>query len=74
MQKHYAHYRKHFNPQARNLVAPDAELSKYKFVDQLFEMEQRAVSAGYDFEGAPVLYREKRSSAVGDKVNQALID
>ena len=60
MQKHYAHYRKHFNPEARDLEAPAADLSKYKFVDQLLEMEQRAVREGYDFEGAPVLYREKR--------------
>jgi hypothetical protein len=60
MQKHYAHYRKHFNPEARELKAPAGELSKYKFVNELLAMEKRAVTEGYDFEGAPVLFREKR--------------
>lgn len=60
MQKHYAHYRKHFNPEADGIEAPAAELSKYKFVEQLLAMEKRAVNEGYDFEGAPVLFREKR--------------
>jgi len=60
MQKHYAHYRKHFNLEADGIEAPAAELSKYKFVEQLLAMEKRAVNEGYDFEGAPVLFREKR--------------
>jgi uncharacterized protein YbbK (DUF523 family) len=60
MQKHYSHYRKHFNPGAEEIRAPAKELSKYKFVEQLLAMEKRAVTEGYDFEGAPVLFREKR--------------
>lgn len=60
MQKHYAHYRQHFNLEARELRAPEGELSKYKFVERLLAMEKRAVIEGYDFEGAPVLFREKR--------------
>jgi len=60
MQKHYAHYRKHFNPEAQDLVAPVSEMSKYKFVEELLAMEKRAVTERYDFEGAPVLFREKR--------------
>jgi uncharacterized protein YbbK (DUF523 family) len=60
MQKHYAHYRKHFNPEVQDLKAPVSEMSKYKFVEQLLAMEKKAVTEGYDFEGAPVLFREKR--------------
>jgi uncharacterized protein YbbK (DUF523 family) len=60
MQKHFAHYRKHFNPKAAEINAPAKELSKYKFVEELLTMEKRAVIEGYDFEGAPVLFREKR--------------
>jgi hypothetical protein len=60
MQKHFAHYRKHFNPKARDLKAPVQEMSKYKIVEDLLAMEKRAVVEGYDFEGAPVLFREKR--------------
>jgi hypothetical protein len=60
MQKHYAHYRKHFNPEVQDLRAPVQELSKYKFVEELLAMEKRAVTEGYDFGGAPVLFREKR--------------
>jgi hypothetical protein len=60
MQKHYAHYRKHFNPGASDIKAPIKELSKYKFVEELNSMEKKAVLEGYDFAGAPVLFREKR--------------
>jgi hypothetical protein len=60
MQKHYAHYRKHFNPDAQDLKAPVQEMSKHKFVEELLFMEKRAVTEGYDFEGAPVLFMEKR--------------
>ena len=60
MQKHYAHYRKHFNPEAQDLKAPVQEMSKHRFVEELLAMEKRAVTEGYDFEGAPVLFREKR--------------
>ena len=60
MQKHWAHYRKHFNPEARDIKAPVKELSKHKFVEELLSREKKAVTEGYDFEGAPVLFREKR--------------
>jgi uncharacterized protein YbbK (DUF523 family) len=60
MQKHYAHYRKHFNPEAGDVRAPPKELSKHKFVEELLAMEKRAITENYDFEGAPVLFREKR--------------
>lgn len=59
MQKHFAHYRKHFNPEAHDLKAPVKEMSKYKIVEELLAMEKRAVVEGFDFEGAPVLFREK---------------
>jgi len=60
MQKHYAHYRKHFNPEAGNMKAPVQEMSKYKIAEELLAMEKRAVLEGYDFAGVPVLFREKR--------------
>ena len=60
MQKHFAHYRKHFNPQATDIKAPAQEMSKHRFVEELIAMEKRAVLEGYDFGGAPVLFREKR--------------
>jgi hypothetical protein len=60
MQKHYAHYRKHFNPEAKQVQAPAGGLSKHKFVEELLAMEKRAVVEGYDFKGTPVLFREKR--------------
>ncbi len=60
MQKHYAHYRKHFNPDAQELIAPAQEMSKHRFVEELLAMEKRAVTEGYDFGGAPVLFREQR--------------
>jgi uncharacterized protein YbbK (DUF523 family) len=60
MQKHYAHYRKHFNPEAQELKVPVQEMSKHRFVEELLAMEKRAVTEGYDFEGAPVLFRGKR--------------
>jgi hypothetical protein len=37
-----------------------AEMPKHEFVEELWAMEKRAVSEGYDFEGAPVLYRDTR--------------
>jgi hypothetical protein len=35
-------------------------MSKHRFVEELLAMEKRAVTEGYDFEGAPVLFRGKR--------------
>jgi uncharacterized protein YbbK (DUF523 family) len=69
MMKHYAFYRKHFHPGAEadeeavpgeDITAPTADVSKYKYVEELLKMEKRAVTEGFDFEGAPVLYRENR--------------
>jgi uncharacterized protein YbbK (DUF523 family) len=74
MQKHYAHYKKHLKGDFKHLQgdadagsapddvpkAPDARLSKYKFVEELKLMENRAVSEGFLFAGTPVIYREVR--------------
>ncbi len=60
MLKHYGHYRKHFNPEAEEVEAPVQEMSKHRFVDELRAMEKRAVAEGFDFEGAPVLFRDRR--------------
>ena len=58
--KHYAHYRKHFNPAAKDVKAPRTDIAKRAFVKELAEMEKRAFLEGYDFAGTPVIYREVR--------------
>ncbi len=60
MLKHFAHYRKHFNPSAREVKAPRTEIAKRAFVKELMEMEKRAILEGYDFGGTPVIYRSER--------------
>ena len=60
MKKHYTHYRKHFNPEAQDLETPVQKMSKYKLVEELLVMEKKAVTEGYDSEGASLLFREKR--------------
>ncbi len=60
MLKHFAHYRKHFNPSAREVKAPRTEMAKHAFVKELMEMEKRALLEGYDFGGTPVIYRSER--------------
>jgi uncharacterized protein YbbK (DUF523 family) len=60
MLKHFAHYRKHFNPRARDVNAPRTDIAKRAFVKELHEMEKRAVLEGYEFAGTPVLFRKRR--------------
>jgi uncharacterized protein YbbK (DUF523 family) len=57
MQKHYAHYRKQFKPGAKDVQAPTSWDAKRRIVEELLAMEKRAVLEGYDFGGAPVVYR-----------------
>ncbi len=65
MLKHFAHYRKHFNPAAATVRAPRSEGAKRTFVEELLVMERRAVDEGYVFGGTPVIYREPRSARGG---------
>lgn len=62
MLKHFAHYRKHFNPSAGEVRAPSSDAAKRAFVEELLAMERRAVDEGYVFGGTPVIYRESRAS------------
>jgi len=57
MLKHYAHYRKHLRPDAKEFKAPASTVAKRVFVEELHEMEKRAVLEGFEFGGAPVMYR-----------------
>ncbi len=59
MLKHFAHYRKHFNPAAKEVRAPQTDLAKRMFVNRLLEMEKRAILEGYEFAGVPVIYRQE---------------
>jgi hypothetical protein len=59
MQKHYAHYRKHFDPSAADVQAPTSDLSKHRYVEELNKMEKRAILEGFEFEGTPVLFRSR---------------
>jgi len=58
MQKHLAHYRKHFNPDAKELKPPRSDMARRKILAELLEMEKRAVKEDYTFAGAPVIHRE----------------
>lgn len=58
MNKHFAHYRRHIDPEGP--VTPARELSKYKYVEELLAMEKRAVRGEFLFAGTPVIYREER--------------
>lgn len=60
MEKHWAHYNKHFFDKSAPLPPLEDEVSKAKFVDQLRELEKRAVLEGYDFAGVPVVFRGER--------------
>jgi len=64
MQKHYAYYRKQIG--GDTLSAPEPELSKHRYVEELMEMEKRAFKEGFSFAGTPVLFRERRASAEPD--------
>jgi uncharacterized protein YbbK (DUF523 family) len=57
MNKHFAYYRKHINPEAGEMVPPDREMAKYKFVAELLQMEKKAVLEDFLFAGTPVIYR-----------------
>jgi uncharacterized protein YbbK (DUF523 family) len=57
MLKHYAHYRKHLRPGAKDFKPPASTVAKRVFVEELHEMEKRAVLEGFEFGGAPVMYR-----------------
>ena len=59
MLKHYAHYRKHFNPAAREVRAPRSDMAKHAFVKELLDMEKKAVLEDYDFAGTPVIFRSE---------------
>jgi len=59
MRKHFAYYRKHIGGEVLP-ETPDESMSKYKFVDELKEMEKRAVRENFLFAGTPVIYREVR--------------
>jgi uncharacterized protein YbbK (DUF523 family) len=61
MAKHYAHYRKHFNPGSTDVQAPDATRGKQIFVEELSKMERKAFSEGYHFAGRPILYKPGRN-------------
>ena len=58
MLKHFSHYRKHFNPAAKEVRAPQTDLAKRMFINKLLEMEKRAILEGYEFAGVPVIYRQ----------------
>jgi hypothetical protein len=58
MQKHFAYYRKQIDPDGP--ATPAAELSRYRYVEQLLEMEKRAFRQGFLFAGTPVIFRESR--------------
>lgn len=60
MQKHWAHYNKHFEGKLEPMPCLEDEVSKTKFVDQLHEMEKRAFVEGYAFTGVPVIFRGER--------------
>jgi uncharacterized protein YbgA (DUF1722 family) len=59
MLKHYAHYRKHLNKSVENVRIPQSTDAKRVFVKELHEMEKKAVLEGFDFGGAPVLFRSR---------------
>lgn len=60
MQKHAAHYNKHFQGHTDTVVIPADEQSKRRFVAHLVDMEKRAFLENYDFAGVPVLFRGGR--------------
>ncbi len=57
MVKHYAHYRKAFGLSPKEVSAPDLDMSKHMFVDQLKALERKAFDQGYMFAGNPICYR-----------------
>ena len=57
MLKHYAHYKKHFEQLAADMRIPRATDAKRLFVEELHDMEKRAYLEGFEFGGAPVIFR-----------------
>jgi uncharacterized protein YbbK (DUF523 family) len=57
MLKHYAHYRKHFGQSGQDVRVPQSTDAKRAFVGELHEMEKKAFIDGFDFGGAPVIFR-----------------
>lgn len=57
MLKHYSHYRKHFGQAATDIRVPQSTDAKRVFVEELHAMEKKAFLEGFDFGGAPVIFR-----------------
>jgi uncharacterized protein YbbK (DUF523 family)/uncharacterized protein YbgA (DUF1722 family) len=57
IEKHFAHYNKHFKGKTEKVKLPSDQIGKHKFVEQLKQMEKRAITEDYDFGGTPVLFR-----------------
>jgi hypothetical protein len=57
MVKHYAHYRKTFGLNVKDVAAPTLYVNKHEFVDELRAMERKAFDQGYVFVGYPIVYR-----------------
>jgi uncharacterized protein YbbK (DUF523 family) len=60
MERHIAHYNKHFEGKTEKIEMPDEYASKTKFAETCHEMEKRAMQEGYDFVGVPVVFRGER--------------
>jgi len=60
MLKHYAHFRRTFNISATVLKVPESTTGKTKFVEELNKLERLSVEKGYEFTGAPIIYRPER--------------
>ena len=60
MKKHYAHYRKTFGLSTDEVKLPRSTVGKHAFVDELSKMEKEAIKRGYEFVGAPIIYRPPR--------------
>lgn len=60
MEKHWAHYNKHFEGKEEKIPTFDDDVSKAKIVEQLNEMEKRAFLEDYGFGGVPVIFRGER--------------
>jgi uncharacterized protein YbbK (DUF523 family) len=59
MLKHYSHYRKHFGEADTDMRVPQSTDAKRVFVQELHEMEKKAVLGDFDFGGAPVIFRAR---------------
>ncbi len=57
LQKHFAHYNKHFNGKTEKISLPPDKISKTNFINQIKKMEKKAFIEKYDFGGVPVIFR-----------------